>query len=200
MGGGGSKEEVGCKRVLLLEWHSAKRADGLTSHSWLVMKAQGGYTSELDFVCEGFEEHNVPDPATYWHDIEATLFDDAATTRFSAPITVQELLEVCQFWAQSKYSVTGFNCHIWCLQVWNQVVTADLRRGSYPDQWKMGVVNTLGLGGLFEAEGPTGLEGAVALHFPASRSDERDLKERHFATPTKPTTKPTTKQTRRLCL
>lgn len=151
--------------VVQLAWHRSFRPDdyGLTSHSWLEMLLSDNSMSRLNFFADrGLSEtrHEAAD----WTLGLDSIYDDRVTDDFSETLSADRLRLICEAAARSTpYSTIEFNCHHWCLSVWNHVVAEELQQTSFPDQWKSSILSSLGLASLFDAdpEEDTGVDGSV---------------------------------------
>lgn len=93
----------------------------------------------------------------------ATLYDNRVVAEFAKELSHENFEDICKTFAAQRYSTVQYNCHHWCMAVWNDVVPLALRQHTYPDQWKCEAADKLGLAELFQAipGGITGAEGGV---------------------------------------
>lgn len=160
------QQTMATPRVIRLEWHSMTRPKdlGLTSHSWLEILVSDPKTCQvegykLEFLAgQGFCE--TMSPASHSMD---SLYLDRVATEFAFPLSAERLRGICQSSAANTYSTLNFNCHHWCLEVWNSVVQQACQQNSYPDQWKCEAGSRLGLSKFFDPKTgeQTGSSGSI---------------------------------------
>jgi len=140
-------------RVIRLEWHSTTRPHdlGMTSHSWLETLVSDPKTCQvqrykLEFLAgQGFCETLSDELACV-----DTLWRRRVVTEFASPLSAERLRSIGRSLAANTYSTLNFNCHHWCLEVWNSTVPEAVQHNTYPDQWKCETGSMLGLSKFFD--------------------------------------------------